>query len=96
MMRRSVVMVGLALLGAAAFTIGRGRDGRHRGPKNRARSAPAFDARVKVDRANPASHGEGRPAGPQVMRDPPQDPWDRVDEASDESFPASDPPNYYR
>ena len=32
-----------------------------------------------------------RSAGPQAMRDPPKD-WSRTDEASDESFPASDPP----
>jgi len=40
--------------------------------------------------AGPAT-GEVRNAGPAAMRsDPPQ--WDRIDEASDESFPASDPP----
>ena len=50
-----------------------------------------------VDRAAFA-HGESTPgpvdvrnAGPEAMRsDPPE--WDKVDEASDESFPASDPP----
>jgi hypothetical protein len=34
-----------------------------------------------------------RPAGAETMRDPPPD-WDKVDEGSDESFPASDPPAY--
>ena len=34
-----------------------------------------------------------RPAGPESMRNPPRD-WDSVDEAADESFPASDPPSF--
>lgn len=33
-----------------------------------------------------------RPAGPEGMRDPVKRPWRPEDEASDESFPASDPP----
>lgn len=35
-----------------------------------------------------------RPAGPESMRNPPKK-WDEVDQASDESFPASDPPAKY-
>jgi hypothetical protein len=41
-----------------------------------------------------SAKGNGRPAGPDAMRDPPRH-WDKVDEAADESFPASDPPGYY-
>jgi hypothetical protein len=35
--------------------------------------------------------GAARSAGPAAMRDPPRE-WDEADQASDESFPASDPP----
>jgi hypothetical protein len=35
-----------------------------------------------------------RDAGPDAMRDKPNRKWDEVDEAADESFPASDPPSF--
>lgn len=34
-----------------------------------------------------------RPAGPESMKYDEKKPWTAVDEASDESFPASDPPS---
>lgn len=36
-----------------------------------------------------------RSAGPEAMRDGNTKDWDKADQASDESFPASDPPATY-
>lgn len=51
----------------------------------------AISDKGKTDTARPIPV---RPSGPGSMRDPPKH-WDDVDEDSDESFPASDPPANY-
>jgi hypothetical protein len=60
--------------------------------RTRQRHEPAAFARGEGDGRN---FGQVRNAGPQGMRsDPPE--WDKIDEASDESYPASDPPSANR
>jgi hypothetical protein len=53
--------------------------------------SPAAFADVESDREN---FDQTRAAGPDAMRDRPEK-WDKVDQAADESFPASDPPSTY-
>jgi len=53
----------------------------------------------RTDRENPKPETKKKPpevrnAGRKHMRNPPKT-WDKVDEAADESFPASDPPANY-
>ena len=59
--------------------------------KAKDKSPPAFDACQEpgVNRA------KVRDAGPQAMADKPTREWTAADEASDQSFPASDPPANY-
>lgn len=74
----------LLALGAGAYVFAR-RAGRADDPRR-----VAFAG----DQSGPGPHPV-RDAGPDAMRDPPQGTWSRVDEASDQSFPASDPPATY-
>jgi hypothetical protein len=55
-------------------------------------AAKAVAMRDKETPAHPDSPIQVRPAGPEAMRSRPKRKWTVEDEASDESFPASDPP----
>ena len=74
----------LAGLGAGAYAMIRRR------PIPDRPAPAAFASDQTGGGANPV-----RDAGPEAMRDAPQNRWSQVDQASDESFPASDPPATY-
>lgn len=77
--------IGAAVAGAGAALFARRRWGNNDEP-----DAPAH-RKGKTAPGPVGQSGAARSAGPEAMRDPPEE-WDRADEASDESFPASDPP----
>jgi hypothetical protein len=74
----------LLAIGGAAYALTR---------KNSHRSANGNAA--FADGQPRQSHDDIRDSGPEAMRDPPAAKWTGVDEASDQSFPASDPPGNY-
>lgn len=59
--------------------------------RNAEKPAPAFAG----EGAHVGSPVHTRDAGPENMRDDAGPGWDKTDQASDESFPASDPPSTY-
>ncbi|SER44827.1 hypothetical protein SAMN05216548_11913 [Faunimonas pinastri] len=87
-----------SLIVGAAFAIAAWHD-RRRGERAGERQ-DASAANAALDPADPAAslppgtYGQVRAAGPESMRDGDVKRWDQVDEGSDESFPASDPPAY--
>ena len=74
--------IGAAACGYAAVTAYRRLFG------DEARGAPAL---ADDEQHAAEDFSSTRSAGPDAMRDPPKR-WSEVDQASDESFPASDPP----
>ncbi len=78
----------LAMMGAAAAGYGLVALFRRLGAASNHRPGAAVSARE--DHVSSNDVNATRAAGPGAMRDPPKS-WDRVDEAVDESFPASDP-----
>jgi hypothetical protein len=85
--RTMIAAGGAAVAGLAAALFTRrwwagGEEGEHEAAAlSRGRTAPG----------PVGQSGAARSAGPEAMRDPPSD-WEKVDQAVDESFPASDPP----
>ncbi|MGY3448286.1 hypothetical protein [Bradyrhizobium sp. USDA 4353] len=61
--------------------------------KNASQPSRRSHAALRGDEDEGSSPGNGRTSGPQGMADPDAH-WDRVAEASDESFPCSDPPSW--
>lgn len=78
------MILSLFAVGAAAYVLSQRKQ--NAGPAPRAAFAPGQPGHG----VNPV-----RDAGPDAMRDGQSRSWSPVDEASDQSFPASDPPATY-
>ena len=86
-MERNRTTAILATVGAAAAGYGLVTLLRRLGGGEGRRAAAVSE---REDHVSSGDVNATRSAGPGAMRDPPKS-WDRVDEAVDESFPASDP-----
>jgi hypothetical protein len=79
-------LLGVAVLGALVWFT---RKQAPEAAKSDSHAAAFADQETDAD-----NFDQTRSAGPEGMRSEPRRTWDRVDQAADESFPASDPPAY--
>lgn len=89
--RPRILFIALPAL-VAGFAAGAGLSRLWR--KRREAGAPSHAAAFSDGETDVENFAQTRSAGPYGMRDIPERRWDAIDEASDESFPASDPPSY--
>ncbi|HWT43862.1 MAG TPA: hypothetical protein VN152_14540 [Sphingopyxis sp.] len=80
-------ILGVATLGALFWFT--------RKPKPQASKDDGHSAAFADGETHSENFDQTRSAGPDGMRDDVKRPWENVDQASDESFPASDPPATY-
>lgn len=80
-------ILGIATLGALFWLT--------RKPAPQAAKDDDHGAALADGETHPENFDQTRSAGPEGMRDDVKRPWEGVDQASDESFPASDPPSTY-
>ena len=90
-MRKGAIITGIAAACAAGLGFAASSLWRRRSAGGRAAPEPGRRSAARAATARSATVGAARSAGPDAMRDPPSE-WGKVDQASDESFPASDPP----
>ena len=88
-----LLLAGLAGLGFAGALLVRSKT-RRPPPLSLPGREPAYSPLAERGTGLEDADYEVRPSGAATMRDQPRR-WDPVDEASDESFPASDPPATY-
>lgn len=80
-------LLGVAVIGALYWFT---RKKEPKFPKSDTHSAAFADSET-----DPENFDQTRSAGPDGMRSDARRAWDGVDQAADESFPASDPPSTY-
>lgn len=81
----------LKMIGGVALVWIAGRKLRNFGSTQKSEGHAAAFCDRETDAEN---FDQTRSAGPEAMRDAPSRPWEPIDQALDESFPASDPPAY--
>jgi hypothetical protein len=80
-----MALIKLAALGALGYA----------GYRYFSQRSPASRPAFAKGQAGGDNFAQVRDAGPAAMADRPARRWSKVDEASDQSFPASDPPGNY-